>query len=115
MFAPDDPLAPSAPPFAEPWHAQVLAVADTMIQAGHFSATSWAETLGAALREREMNGEDDTTDGYFAAALAALEKLSGEIEGLDPASQFQRKEAWKQAYLQTPHGSPVELSRNLKS
>lgn len=107
MFAPDDPLAPGAPIFAEAWHAQVLALADTMIRAKHFSASDWAETLGAQLRITQAT--DDSTDGYYIAALLALEQLSAAHTTLSVEMQTQRKADWKAAYLATPHGDPVRL------
>jgi len=105
-FAPDDPLAPDAPVFAEPWHAQVLAMADTMIAAGHISAIDWAEALGAALRA--ASDQPDTPDTYYIAALGALEKLSAKA-GIDATQQAHRKDAWAEAYRRTPHGRPVTL------
>ena len=109
MFNPDDPLAPPKPAFAEAWHAQVLAMADTMVKAGHFSATDWAVALGAALTAAEAEGQDDTDATYYACALSALEQLSATQAGISQAEQAARKQAWEAAYLRTPHGKPVVL------
>lgn len=108
MFKPDDPLAPPRPAFSEPWQAQVLALADTMVTAGHFSATDWAEALGAALKSAEANGEPDTEETYYACALTALEALSPRA-GIASADLVQRKADWEAAYRRTPHGKPVRL------
>ena len=75
MFRPDDPLAPPARWFEEPWQAQALALADSLVQAGRFSATDWGAALGTALKEAEARGAPDTLDGYYAAVLVALERL----------------------------------------
>ena len=75
MFRPDDPLAPPARRFDEPWQAQALALADTMVQGGRFTATEWAEALGAALTEAEARGAPDTLNTYYTAVLVALERL----------------------------------------
>ncbi|MFZ1726193.1 MAG: nitrile hydratase accessory protein [Albidovulum sp.] len=112
MFAPDDPLAPSGPTFAEPWHAQTLAIADALITGGHFSATDWAETLGASLRAAHGAGAPDTSDTYYSAALAALEILTAQNTSLSSADLARRKEQWKAAYRRTPHGKPVLLDPN---
>ncbi len=104
----DDPLSPPGGVFSEPWQATVLAMADAMIRAGHFSATDWAEALGAALRAAEAEGAPDSEDTYFAAALSALEGLT-ERAGIAAADRATRKSAWEQAYLRTPHGAPVVL------
>lgn len=109
MFNPDDPLAPPKPAFSEAWHAQVLAMADTMVKAGHFSATDWAEALGAELKAADADGQEDTEATYYACALRALEGLSAQKAGIPLADQAARKDAWEAAYLRTPHGKPVVL------
>jgi nitrile hydratase accessory protein len=108
-----DPFAPpcwsDGPTFAEPWQAQVLAIASTLAHAGTFTPALWSATLGAALRRREADGAPDTPDTYYAAALAALEALIAE-RGIGAAVLDTRVEAWRDAYLATPHGRPVELA-----
>lgn len=108
MFKPDDPLAPPRPAFNEAWHAQVLALADTMVKAGYFSASDWAETLGASLQAAEANGAPDTEETYYTCALSALETLS-QRAGIAVADLVQRKADWEEAYRRTPHGNPVLL------
>ena len=56
MFRPEDLLAPREPVFKEPWHAQALALADSLVRAGAFTATEWAEALGAALKTADAQG-----------------------------------------------------------
>jgi len=96
--------------FDEPWHAQVLAIADGLIQAGHVSAGEWAEGLGAELRRLAGAGRPDTTETYFLAALAALERLAATGAGIDAATQRRRRDEWASAYRNTPHGQPVVLA-----
>jgi nitrile hydratase accessory protein len=109
LFKPDDPLSPPRPAFNEAWHAQVLALADTMVKAGHFSATDWAEALGAALKAAEAEGKPDTEETYYMCALSALERLSARQAGVSEAEQAERKRDWEAAYRRTPHGKPVLL------
>jgi len=109
LFAPENPLAPRGPVFDEAWQAQVLAMADAMVQAGHITASHWATALGAALRDADANGAPDTADTYYTAALSALEGLAARA-GIDTATQQQRKADWEAAYLRTPHGQPVKLT-----
>lgn len=108
MLVPDDPLAPRDDVFAEPWHATVLALADAMIRAGHFSAADWASALGTALQAAEAEGAPDDETTYYTAALSALEQMS-EPRGIGPADLSARKSAWEEAYRRTPHGAPVVL------
>ncbi len=106
----DDPLAPPAGVFEQPWHAQVLAIADAMVRGGHFTQKDWARELGAALKVADAKGAPDTQDSYFNAALAALETLSAKA-GLTSEVVTRRRDDWEAAYLRTPHGKPVLLDQ----
>ena len=91
--------------FAEPWHAQTLAAAFALVEAGHISAAEWAEALGAALATAEAEEKPDTEETYYLAALQALEKVAP----LGDEELEARKSDWQKAYLNTPHGKPVVL------
>ncbi len=104
-----DSLAPARPVFAEPWHAQVLALAQEMVARGCFSASQWADALGSALRDAQTGGAPDTDETYYTAVLCALESLSSAETGISPAELAERRRAWREAHETTPHGQPVEL------
>ncbi len=109
-----DPLSPlarhdDAPVFDEPWQAQTLALAFNLIDRGQFSAGQWSETLGAELKRNLANGETDDMTSYYSAMLRALEKLLADDNAIPGDTVDERTEAWRDAYLQTPHGQPVEL------
>ena len=97
------------PPFEEPWHAQTLALAFNLIERGRFDNSTWSNALCAALKEAEANGAPDNTGTYYLAALEALETLLARTSDVDSCSVDERTEAWRRAYLRTPHGKPVEL------
>ena len=101
--------ADGEPAFEEAWQAQVLAIADTLVQQGMFSAGAWSEALGAALREAEADGAEDNQQTYYRAALAALESLVAAHSDIDRQAMQGKREAWERAYHSTPHGQPVEL------
>lgn len=105
LKCPDDALLPRNLVFQEAWHAQVLAAAHGLEQAGSFSKTEWAEALGAALSRAEQSGAPDIEETYYLAALEALEALAP----IKKSDLEARKQAWKDAYRRTPHGQPVEL------
>ncbi|MEE9426818.1 MAG: nitrile hydratase accessory protein [Paracoccaceae bacterium] len=109
MFKPDDPLKPRDPAFNEAWHAQTLALADTMVKAGHFTANDWASTLGGALKDADARGQPDNTETYYHCAISALEQLVASGTSIDPVMMSKRKATWERAYLATPHGQPVKL------
>lgn len=98
------------PVFEHPWHAQVFALTVHLNETGLFAWPDWAERFGATLArhgvDRELNGGED----YFAAWLETLENLLVEQGAAEPARVEILREAWEQAYLSTPHGSPVRLS-----
>ena len=106
------PLLPrdeGGPVFAEPWQAQVFALAVQLSAAGHFTWTEWATALGAQLQAAAGRGEPDDGSRYFEHWLAALEYLVAEKQLADLTSLYERKAAWADAYRHTPHGHPVEL------
>ena len=91
--------------FAEPWQAQIMALAFALAEKGMFSSAQWSEALGAELHKHEA---DDRTS-YYQAALRALEALLLASGNLARANITLREQQWRQAYLATPHGMPVEL------
>jgi nitrile hydratase accessory protein len=102
--------APGTPVFAEPWHAEVLAIAYALSRSGLFTAGDWAEALGAEIRRATEAGEPDSDASYYRAALAALERLVGASSPETGGSLEARVAAWRRAYLNTPHGRPVTLA-----
>ena len=110
-----DPLAKpgQAPIFDEAWHAQVLALADTLAQSGLFTPTEWSDVLGEELRNAAARGARDDQETYYSAALRALERLVAADSDVSATALAERVEAWRRAYLNTPHGRPVELSAGL--
>jgi nitrile hydratase accessory protein len=97
------------PPFAEPWQAQVMALAFAASQKGNFSSTEWSEALGIELRKNEVDGAVDDRDSYYQGALRALETLLFASGKLAQETVTHREIEWRRAYLNTPHGMPVEL------
>jgi nitrile hydratase accessory protein len=91
-----------------PWHAEALGIANVLIGSGMFSANEWAAALGEEIRRQ--TGEPDTEETYYRAVLAALEQLVGEKAPATGGSLAERVEAWRRAYLNTPHGEPVTLA-----
>jgi nitrile hydratase accessory protein len=109
------PIAPLAsrdggPAFDEPWQAEVLALAGALSESGVFTPAQWSEALGAALRQAEARGAPDGHATYYGAVLEALEQLLAATGGITADALAHRIEEWRRAYLQTPHGQPVELA-----
>jgi nitrile hydratase accessory protein len=98
------------PAFDEAWQAEALAIADTLVQNGLFSAADWSQTLGAALRQAETGGAADDQQTYYQCVLNALETLIARHSEIDRQTMDGKRDDWEQAYRSTPHGQPVKLS-----
>ncbi len=104
--------ADGQPVFEEAWQAEALAIADTLVSQGLFSAVTWSDTLGAALADAEDRGEADTQETYYRCVVDALESLIAEHGGIERESMRQTRADWEAAYHRTPHGQPVILQQD---
>lgn len=99
----------AGPVFKEPWEMQAFAMAVGLMLKGHFSRSEWAATLTDAIREAQAAGDPDLGDTYYYHWMDALEHKCMEL-GLTTQDELgQRKADWRQAYLNTPHGTPIVL------
>jgi len=99
--------------FDEPWQAQAIGLAFSLAERGLFSPAEWSTALGAAHRQLIADGANDTSATYYEAVAAALEQLVGASRSVSREEIKERAEVWKRAYLNTPHGAPVELPAGL--
>ena len=109
----DLPMLPydqDGPVFNEPWEAQAFALAVRLSDAGCFTWSEWAAALSREIKAAQAQGDPDLGETYYRHWLNALERIcvdKGLVEGED---MHRRTEAWRRAYLRTPHGQPVSLS-----
>jgi nitrile hydratase accessory protein len=110
---PDD-LAPlptdsEGPVFAEPWQASAFALAVHLSERGAFAWSEWSAALG---RQIEAAAQRTPEEGaaYDHGWLDALERLCREKGLVNAAEIERRREEWREAYLNTPHGQPVDLT-----
>lgn len=110
-----NPLArrDSEPVFDEPWQAQALGLAFSLAERGLFTPAQWSQALGAEHRRLLKEGASDTPQTYYEAVTGALERLISECEICPGAEIEGRTKAWRRAYLNTPHGKPVQLEAGL--
>ena len=98
------------PVFEEAWQAEVLAIAQSLIDNGAISGTDWAKALGFALRSVQHDEGRDNIAGYYDAVLLALEAVVQADCGVDMGTLDETRQAWVTAYETTPHGQPVHLN-----
>jgi nitrile hydratase accessory protein len=108
---PSLPRDEGGPVFAEPWEAQAFALAVRLSAQGHFTWKEWATALADELKSAVDRGEPDDGSRYYEHWLAALERLVTEKALSNPNEMVARKEAWADAYRNTPHGNPVALRK----
>jgi nitrile hydratase accessory protein len=108
---PDLPAMPrdqDGPVFDEPWQAHAFAVAVRLAETGCFSWREWSAALSQQIRlAQEHHGPGV---GYYHHWLRALERLCVEKGLVNTPDLQRRKQEWQRAYLNTPHGQPIELS-----
>jgi len=110
---PPDRIRPLGPPsdaatpvFAAPWEASAFAMVLALHRAGHFEWGEWVELLAQEIGSAEP---DPTGELYYEHWTRALEKLLGWLGLLTEEEIDARSQAWRAAYLGTPHGHEVLL------
>jgi nitrile hydratase accessory protein len=106
------PVAPgddSEPVFDEPWQADAFAMTQALLEAGLITDAEWMSALAASISAHQRHGDPDLGNTYYEHWLAALEDVCT-AKGLTSTDEVgARAEQWRRAYLNTPHGQPVEL------
>jgi nitrile hydratase accessory protein len=97
------------PAFAEPWMAQVFACAVHLSRNGLFTWNEWVDVFSAEIKTHPQQPGEPADAAYYRQWLAALETIVGLKGAASTAEISERQETWRQAYLNTPHGQPVEL------
>jgi nitrile hydratase accessory protein len=103
------------PVFREPWEAKAFAMAVRLAEAGVFSWSEWTEALSAEIAAAREAGDEDLGDTYYRYWLRALEALVARKSGVAAGDIEDCAEQWRRAYLNTPHGQPIELDAAQKS
>jgi nitrile hydratase accessory protein len=98
------------PVFNEPWEAQAFALAVRLSEAGYFTWSEWAVVLSQEINVAQARGDPDGGLTYYQHWLNALERLCTDKGLISREDMRQRREEWRRAYRQTPHGQAVELS-----
>jgi nitrile hydratase accessory protein len=103
------PANHDGPAFAEPWQASAFALAVHLSERGAFAWSEWSAALGHEIQAAAQQGSEDSA-AYYHRWLDALERLCREKGLVDAAEISWRREEWRQAYRNTPHGDPVTLT-----
>ncbi len=104
------PRDADGPVFKAPWEARAFALAVRLSDTGLFTWSEWTEVISQEIKAAQERGDPDLGDTYYHHWLSALERLCVAKGLVAPAAMEARQEAWRRAYLNTPHGQPVNLS-----
>jgi nitrile hydratase accessory protein len=104
------PRDQEGPVFNAPWEAQAFALAVSLSEAGYFTWTEWVEVFSRQIQFAPAQGDPDLGNTYYQHWLAALEQICAAKGLVGVADRQRRTEEWRRAYLNTPHGQPVELA-----
>jgi nitrile hydratase accessory protein len=102
------------PVFREPWEAQAFALALELSEQGRFTWAEWVEIFTQEIGAAQKRGDPDLGDSYYRHWLNSLERICAEKGLVGRADMDRRKEEWRRAYHNTPHGKPIELSSAFK-
>ncbi|NIV75238.1 MAG: nitrile hydratase accessory protein [Gammaproteobacteria bacterium] len=97
------------PVFRAPWEAHAFAMAVSLAERGLFTWKEWAQALATEIEAAQAAGDPDLGDTYYRHWLNALQGLLERKGVVDAALVSRRRDEWRRAYLNTPHGQPVEL------
>jgi len=112
MFAKADlpalPRDADGPVFREPWEAKAFAMAVRLAEAGVYTWAEWTRALSGEISAAQAASEADLGDTYNMYWLRALEALVARKRGVTGEDIDGRTEEWRIAYINTPHGQPIE-------
>src|SRR4051794_14492362 len=100
----------NVPAFREPWQANAFALVVLLHHEGRFGWDEWVRTLAEEIATSPQRADEDAELAYHRQFLAALEKIVATHGMTTPEAMQARRLAWRRAYLNTPHGHPVDLA-----
>jgi nitrile hydratase accessory protein len=108
------PRDKDGPVFNQPWEAKAFALAVRLSEAGWFTWPEWVRTLSQEIKAAQDRSDPDLGDTYYQHWLNALEKICVAKNLVGCEDMRRRKATWQRAYLNTPHGQPIDLSAAFK-
>jgi len=108
------PRDKDGPVFNQPWEAKVFALAVRLSNAGCFTWPEWVEVFSQEIKAAQERGDPDQGDTYYQHWLNALERICAAKGLVGGEDMRRRKAAWRRAYLNTPHGQPIDLAAAFK-
>jgi nitrile hydratase accessory protein len=89
--------------------AEAFGCAVHLNRRGLFDWSEWVEAFSAEIKAHPQHPGEGADAAYYRQWLTALETIVGLKGAASTAEISERQETWRRAYLNTPHGQPVEL------
>jgi nitrile hydratase accessory protein len=96
--------------FDAPWQAQAFAIAVRLSGDGHFAWQEWVHVLGEEIARSPGQTGESANETYYRQWLSALERILVAKGLLATGEAAKRAVEWRVAYINTPHGQPVDLA-----
>jgi nitrile hydratase accessory protein len=97
-------------PFEAPWQAQAFAMVVTLSERGSFTWEHWVQVFSNQIAVAPRRADETINGAYFRQWLEAFESMIFSDGLLDRAAVDARAAEWRLAYLNTPHGQPIDLA-----
>ncbi len=104
------PRDKDGPVFSQPWEAKAFALAVRLSEDGWFTWPEWVRIFSQEIKAAQERSDSDLGDTYYQHWLNALERICAAKGLVDGENMRRRNETWRRAYLNTPHGQPVDLN-----
>ena len=108
------PRDKDGPVFNHPWEEKAFALAVRLSEAGCFTWPEWVKIFSHEIKAAQKRGDPDLGDTYYHHWLNALERICATKSLIGNEDMRKRTETWRRAYLNTPHGQPIDLSAAFK-
>lgn len=95
--------------FAQPWHAQVFAMAVALNEAGLLGWEEWGRRFSAHRRVSAEQGRVNGVEDYYEDWLETLQEIVTDHALTSSEAIGRYTQAWAAATARTPHGKPIKL------
>lgn len=100
-------------PFDEPWQAKAFALAVHLNEQGLFTWPEWTESFANVARQNPLPSDKSESTAYWRHWILTLEQMITERGQSTPDDLEALRQAWREAFLTTPHAKPVVLPQHI--
>ncbi|SHN21127.1 nitrile hydratase accessory protein [Pseudomonas asturiensis] len=95
--------------FDYPWQAGMFSLTVNLYKTGLFPWSQWVEFFSNEIKRSPRRPDESVNDAYYRQWAVAFEAMLETLGLVTGESVEETAQAWRLAYLNTPHGLPVLL------